>query len=410
MTTSLTKHTGQPTFWAGTFSLALAVTLSFSCAGYVRAETMQQTAPGQMPSGQMPSGQMPSGQMPSGQAPPGQPSRTQAQEGEYIVGGKRTNRQGYEAAQIIQQALVLLNQNKTEEALPKLEQAIVMAPDMALAHNNYAIALGKIGRSDEAIAEFQKTITLDAGLPYAWISLAGLYQSQGKIDDALGAYREFLNRFPTHAEASKVTSIIAGLEKVKASMPTAVPGAPQTDYLAEVTGESGAHRWPAQKMPIKIFIQSGNGVPGYKPVYDEILRQCFSDWANAAKGLISFQYVDDPFKSDLECSWSNDPHTLANQAEAGETRLTTNKRTLAIVHGSIRLLTVPLVQALPVTDNRLRTTCLHEIGHALGLTGHTQNPNDIMFFSAHITDNRFELTPRDINTLVRLYSENSGGP
>ena len=398
MTTCATKQTGQPTFWAGILSLAAVLLLAHSPA---KAQPGPADGTGTQPQPSAPA-PLPSGQM-------RQRGAAQQQEEEYIVGGKRVNRQGYEAAQIIQAAIVLLNQNRTDEALPKLEQAVAMAPDMAIAHNNYAIALGKLGRADEAIAEFQKTITLDSNLPYAWISLAGLYQSQGKIDDALSAYHTLLDRFPTFPDASKVTSIVAGLEKVKASIPTPAAGDPQTDYLVEVTNQSGLHRWPSAKMPIKVFIQSGAGLSGFKPEFDDILRQCFADWAAASKGLVSFQYVNDPSACDLECSWSDDPRTLSNQAEAGETRVAMNKKTAFIVHGSIRLLTVPLVQALPVTDNRLRTTCLHEIGHALGLTGHTQNPNDIMFFSSHITDNRFELTPRDVNTLVRLYSENQGG-
>lgn len=160
-------------------------------------------------------------------------------------------------------------------------------------------------------------------------------------------------------------------------------------------------------MPISVCIRSGEGITGFRPEFIDILNQCFNDWAVASQGLISFRFTRDPNSADLDCSWTDDPHTFSNQAEAGETRLTTNKKNSAIVRGTIRLLTVPLVPALPITPNRLRTTCLHEVGHALGLTGHTQNPNDIMFFSAHITDNRFELTPRDINTLVRLYTETS---
>jgi predicted Zn-dependent protease len=75
-----------------------------------------------------------------------------------------------------------------------------------------------------------------------------------------------------------------------------------------------------------------------------------------------------------------------------------------IARGTITLLTVPLSPELPMTENRMRTVCLHEIGHALGLGGHTTNPDDIMFYTSSLADVAKHLSDRDRATLVRLYS------
>lgn len=80
---------------------------------------------------------------------------------------------------------------------------------------------------------------------------------------------------------------------------------------------------------------------------------------------------------------------------------------VGIVHGVIQILTVPLMQGMAVTPNRIRTISLHEIGHVLGLTGHTANPNDAMFYSATIADEWRNLSARDANTMTRLYSANT---
>lgn len=45
-------------------------------------------------------------------------------------------------------------------------------------------------------------------------------------------------------------------------------------------------------------------------------------------------------------------------------------------------------------------TCTHELGHALGWSGHSSNSSDVMYgYSSNIT----ELTSRDINHLVQIY-------
>ena len=59
---------------------------------------------------------------------------------------------------------------------------------------------------------------------------------------------------------------------------------------------------------------------------------------------------------------------------------------------------------LPLTDNRMRTVCLHEVGHVLGMGGHTTNPEDIMFYTSSLADVPKHLSARDRATLVRLYS------
>jgi predicted Zn-dependent protease len=167
-------------------------------------------------------------------------------------------------------------------------------------------------------------------------------------------------------------------------------------------------KWPAKKMPVKVYIKQLSAaevasIPGYRANFPAILKTCFEDWAQASGGLIRFVYVEAK-DADIDCIWTADANQFVNSAEAGETRLSMNKSG-KILHGNIEILTVPMEQTLPLTDSRLRKIGLHEVGHVLGLTGHTHNPNDIMYFTpVEIADRHTELKSRDINTLVRLYS------
>ena len=359
----------------------------------------------------------------------------------YMVGGKPASQQSFQAAQLMTQAVNLLNSNQNNDALPLFEKALALAPDVALNHSNYALCLAKVGRTDQAISELQKGLSIDPNLPYALITLGGLYQSQGKLDLASKTYADFLNKFPTNPEAPKIKNVAMAVDKMRAgnngfigaastsnaatsttapsadtvrggdassTAQTSARAATATDYFNDVTAQSGVFKWAAKKMPVKVYIKQlsaaeAASMPGYRASFPAILKACFDDWAKVSNGMIRFAYVDSS-GADIDCVWTADANQFANSAEAGETKLSMSKGG-KILHGNIELLTVPMEQTLPLTDNRLRKICLHEVGHVLGLTGHTRNPDDIMFFTpVEIADRHTELKTRDINTLVRLYS------
>jgi predicted Zn-dependent protease len=69
---------------------------------------------------------------------------------------------------------------------------------------------------------------------------------------------------------------------------------------------------------------------------------------------------------------------------------------------------------LPQKESVLKRTLLHELGHALGLLGHSPNPDDIMSEqTAYLLGNTLThtLSEGDKTTLRLLYSSpNSCGP
>ncbi len=328
--------------------------------------------------------------------------------GQYYIQGKPVSAEVAQAAVLVNEGLALVRSNRNQEAVTKLSTALELAPNLPEAHHNLGIALAKLGRYPEAIEHLRVVLDARPDLASTWLTLGGLYQSTGQLDQSIYCYRQFLTRFPTHGESPKIASLAKGLEaeakrvqKATAGVGGPAAAAGRSDYFAEVT-EQGIFKWPARNMPLKVRIAPGDEVPGFRFEYTELLKEAFQEWAEASGGLVGFTFVDGHGPADITCSWTNDPRKLSNTAEAGEARVFTDNE--GINRGTIVLLTVPLSAELPLTDNRMRTVCLHEIGHVLGMGGHTTNPDDIMFYTSSLADVPKHLSARDRATLVRLYS------
>jgi hypothetical protein len=116
--------------------------------------------------------------------------------------------------------------------------------------------------------------------------------------------------------------------------------------------EGGVNRWSLSKMPLKVFIKPGTGVPGY---YDGLmvdLKKCFQEWASASKGKIQFTFSDDASTSDIRCLWTNDANLMVIKDEGGQCHMVVNREGLA--KADIMLLTVSLIDKKPLSFEELR--------------------------------------------------------
>lgn len=175
------------------------------------------------------------------------------------------------------------------------------------------------------------------------------------------------------------------------------------DYLRQVSQE-GSFRWTADHLPLNVYIEDGRNVPGYKPAYKQMIAQAFDEWSSQSNGLISWRQASDPRNADIVCTWTDSPTIKPGAVEAGQTRtLVQTDRysgTGQLVRAQISILTE--LMGRPFTDANMYKTCLHEVGHALGLQGHSDVPSDIMYPTVNETQVA-QLKSRDINTLVKLY-------
>lgn len=205
-------------------------------------------------------------------------------------------------------------------------------------------------------------------------------------------------------------TIVGGLLMLLAAQMQAVgfplsgPVAGSGDYLSEMV-EGGAYRWTPDHMPLRVYIADGSGVSAYRPQFKQLMREAFNSWMQAAAGKLSWVEVSDPRQADIITNWSDSISIRNGQLEAGRTTAVTQTDRLtgerSLVAAEVKILT--RIGAKVFSDDEIRKTTLHEVGHALGLQGHSHLSSDIMYASLSRNQVPF-LQDRDAATISLLYA------
>ena len=254
---------------------------------------------------------------------------------------------------------------------------------------------------------------------------------------AIRDWRQFLDLAggnPTwKAAVSQVRDRLQTLERMPALPSSLQPSeySPKSgDYFQEVAQSSKGLQFTT--FPVKIFVGS---VPrGWQGA----LRKALDAWIQ----VFPLEEVDSREAADIVLSWET--LTKGSQwglsADKDARRPGREKDWVQVVKeddGTIakrtKIAFVTLDSSHHWSEEQKRATALHEIGHALGIQGHSDRPGDVMFGTIQETltevANQGAVTsppqygpppartspslpqkpgPRDVNTLIRLY--NSPGP
>lgn len=97
--------------------------------------------------------------------------------------------------------LVLGRMGKTDEAMANLRAALRIWPDYEEAHNNLGNALADRGRWSEAIAEYAETLRLDPRRVQTLNNWGTVLLEQGRFAEAADRFRQALSRQPDHPAA-----------------------------------------------------------------------------------------------------------------------------------------------------------------------------------------------------------------
>jgi predicted Zn-dependent protease len=180
-------------------------------------------------------------------------------------------------------------------------------------------------------------------------------------------------------------------------------GSTGQDYLDQVS-EEGIYHWPAEKLPIKVYIEDGRHVPGYRANMPQVLCNGFDAWVHATNGKLGWVRVNNKSQADLVASFTDVTPELTGGTEAGRTK-TFTKFDTEKNEGLIYKATMTLATRLPereLSDQEITKTFMHEAGHAFGIAGHSPNRADIMCAKVNHGQQPV-LSAADKATIVRLY-------
>jgi Flp pilus assembly protein TadD len=88
------------------------------------------------------------------------------------------------AGQRYDEAIVLQQEGKLDEAVGKLEALAAAEPDYALAHSALSVFYGKLGRQDEAIEHARRVCELEPHDPFSFMAMSLICQRAGRLPEA----------------------------------------------------------------------------------------------------------------------------------------------------------------------------------------------------------------------------------
>jgi superkiller protein 3 len=97
--------------------------------------------------------------------------------------------------------MVLATGRKYEDAMPLLEKALQIDPNLAESWNNLGNVFFSLDQVDKAISCFNKALERKPNFPSAHSSLGVALFASGKVDEAIRQYQRALDINPDYAEA-----------------------------------------------------------------------------------------------------------------------------------------------------------------------------------------------------------------
>lgn len=274
-------------------------------------------------------------------------------------------------------------------------------PPLVIAGDYYfaGVAAYKKGNFAQASLNFEKAVKINPKNVNARYYLAQSYLMQNRIFDAENQYNRVILLSPTSDAAMLAQK---GISLILKSVPKNEYGSSNDElqkykdnYLNYIfTSDQKAYKW--KSFPLTVYIE---------PKKQKFpVQSSFEQWQDRTGNLVNFQFVNSPdnaqivvmFKDKLESTSTKESY-IAGYSKPyyqGDN----------IIKSEIRILSIDPETKKDVTDDFIAFTALHEIGHSLGLKGHSPNPNDVM--SASSSDAKSSLSQRDVNTITMFYKLN----
>ena len=181
-------------------------------------------------------------------------------------------------------------------------------------------------------------------------------------------------------------------------------GGLEFNYIHNALMGNDILRWDIKSFPLRVYFENPESVPRY---YIDSIEKAMMLWSNSTN-FVKFTRVDDKNNSDIYIKFKDNK----KECEGEQCRFVTAYTEPNISDKVLKQMTLTFYKTNPLnkgfTQGEIYNTALHELGHTLGIMGHSDNPRDLMFSMSDSANNKYypfaqSMSKRDLQTLVLLY-------
>lgn len=251
-----------------------------------------------------------------------------------------------------------------EQSLPYFERSLFASPKGILARFYYVLALSKAKPS---------------------------YSVEKKLFD--------LSKSTINDEATKTAKI-----QVKALKFKLLRGL-ENNYIYNAINGNDILRWDIRSFPLKVYFENPTSVPDY---YVDAIKRAMGLWTSNTN-FVKFVVVNTPESANIYVKFTDIDTDCKNKTCRYAVAYT---QPVLVNDNILKRMDLTFYRTNPrnqsFSNDEVFNTAVHELGHTLGIMGHSDNPTDLMYSSndGGIPWNgslRQSLSMRDLNTLVLLY-------
>jgi len=284
-----------------------------------------------------------------------------------------------------------------DAAMAAYQEAILLNPGLIPAYNNLASLQEKRGLFNEAIGTYESALQIAPQEPLLHFNLAIILEKQGRITEAYEHYREYVKASPN--PKPQIVELVKNFDAKR------LAGKGEPDYSNLATQESHGEKltWPAELLPVPVCIQLSD--PG-QVAFIENIYQDFDRWSQVTNHRLRFREVGYADQAriiiSLKAGPLMDPNSSIGHASFNSQTLDTEfpvrnlKVNITVNTGDFQNPDLTLA----MRKEQVGKLVLHELGHAIGIWGHSKDPDDIMYTHPIVS----QLSQRDINTIRKLYA------
>jgi len=274
---------------------------------------------------------------------------------------------------LMDEARDLTSAYKYDKAEPLLEEAVRREPKNPRYRFIMAKGLIEQGRFEKAIDQLLEASLLDPSRNVPRFEIAQVYVYQGRFKDAIAVLEQIKKRvLPGSRDSRKADGALSSIAAYYELGDPYSPSYADPDELMP---------WQRSDFPIKVAIWSDPELKDLKAPFKQAVIDAFNRWKQASGGWLTFQIVDDQRQAKIVCKLVG--VMRGNKYEGGGEKLGETlgdyDRKNSDVRGFSR---VEIFWDEDSNPSHLRSTVLHEVGHALGL-GHSNNTLDVMYPFVH---------------------------